>query len=439
MSGLKRFFLILAVSCAAFRAEALDYPLAIGTQLIFDVTTTAVGQFPMRWRNELWILDERKSGGFDAIWVTFTGIGTPNETIAGALPFIVQKNGAKEFPMEREATYSLQEQVESFLPTLPDAFDQVWKGPVSVSGWYCSYQPIEVLPDKVRCSFAQYGQNKMDEIVKTETLGEIFFDTRYNWPVELSFTTRQAAGQGQMVVSQANVKLAQVIPRDQAWAAGRKEEAKVFFQALRRHDEELMKANDNLSAATLELAPAFEMWERFLAENTTSRFYRLAQNQFRVLQSSIPALQSLWLQRKRIIGSPAPPWTLSDTDGGSYSLQSIPNPVLLLFWSRTNWWSLVAIQQIQTLMDKYAPQGLIVLPINVDATDQEAKDALSIMGARVTTLRTTDPNLVTSYGIPLGAYPSTVLVGSDKKIVDIRYGWGNQVRLEIEERIDSLF
>ena len=429
--------MLLLLLLGSWRSWSLEYPLAVGTQVLLDATTTAVGGFPMLSRFELWVLDERKEGVFDSVWATYAAAGQPGESLAGAIPVSLKKDGGKEFPMEREATYKLQEQVESFVPTLPPRFDRVWRGPASVTGWYSSYQPIEVLPDRIRCSFTQYGLDKMDQVYGTETLGEIFFNSRYNWVTEMRFSTKQPSPQGPVVVAQAQVKLRQVLPRDQKWVTERKGEAKEFFNAVRAHDDGLLKANDNLEAATMDLKPVLEVWDRFLAKNPTSRFTKLGQTQFRVLQAQVPALQQLWLTRKRTIGSPAPPWTLSDTQGGTYTSQSFDSPVLLLFWSRANWWSLMALRDAQQIQQAYQSKGLLVLPVNVDATDQEAVQTLSILGIGLTTLRNYPPSLPTACGIPPGYYPSTVLIDRNKRIADVRYGWGEQVAAELKKRIEK--
>jgi peroxiredoxin len=434
---LKRFFTPLGLVLALNAGVGAEYPLSVGSQVLFDVTTTAMGAYPMKWRYELWVVDQRKEGGMDAVWVNYAYVGQPQESLVGAIPLTIKKDGFKEFPMEREVTYSLQEQVESFIPTLPGRFDQIWKGPASVTGWYSSYQPLEVLSDRIRCSFTQYGVDKIDAIVGTETLGEIFFDSRFSWVVEMGFSTKQPSPQGQITVSQAKATLTQVLQRDQNWANERKADATEFFRTVLGHDQALLKANDDLKSATMDLSKMLALWETYLQKNPTSRFVRLAQNQQRSLQSSIPALQQFWAIRKKAIGSPAPPWTLRDTEGGTYSLESFQAPVLLLFWTRTNWWSLMAVRQIQDIQAEYQARGLLVLPVNVDATDQEAVHALTTMGARLTSLRNMDPNLITAYGIPLGAFPSTVLIDRDKRIADVRYGWGKQVVEEIKKRIEK--
>jgi peroxiredoxin len=139
-----------------------------------------------------------------------------------------------------------------------------------------------------------------------------------------------------------------------------------------------------------------------------------------------------------VVGGPSPAWTLKDTQGGTYALQSFPNPILLLFWTRTSWWSLMALRELKEFQNEFQSKGLLILPINVDNTDREATQALTTMGSSVVTLRNTDPNLVMAYGIPLGMYPSTVLIDKDKKIRDVRYGWGNQVKQELMKRIKDL-
>lgn len=436
---------LLAVGVWGLPGAALEYPLQSGLQIIFEATTAAQvapGQSaaPFAWRYELWVLGEREQGKFEAVWVFYNAPRTPQEMMGGALPLTLGKTGEKQFPREREATYKLQETIESFLPDLSgmSAFDKVWKGPVTVRGQYISYQPLDEANGLVRCSFAQYGEDKMDQVIGVLTTGEAFFDPQSHWLREVQVSTTIQTPQGPQTVPQATARLVKVVQKDATWVSKRREEARAFFTALQQHDDQLFAANDDLAAATLTLSTLSSAWETFLNENSVSIFAPLARSHLLSMQAELPILQTLWRARKTLVGKTSPKWTLKDTAGGQVSLETLGDyPVLILFWSRLSWESLLAMRELGKIREDYGPKGLVILPINLDQNDQEAIESLKVMGLNMTTLRNLDPNLLTAYGVPLGMLPSMVVLDRSKKVVDVRYGWGKRVFQELRRRIEG--
>jgi peroxiredoxin len=432
---------MLGLFILSSQASALDYPFQANSQVIIDVTTVGMGQPSMPWRYELWLFGEREPGKFEAVWVFFNNPRQPQESMAGAIPLTISRSGAKQFPREREVTYILQEAIESFLPDLSgvSSFDAVWKGPATVTGRYFSYQPLGPVNGLVRCSFAQYGEDKMDQIVGVLTSGEAFFDPTAHWLAEIQFATSKQTPQGQQfILSQATARLGKMIQKDAAWSSKRREEARAFFVALQAHDDLLYKANDDLSSATITLSPIAESWQSYLDQNSASIFAPLGKSHTIVMQNEAAVLRNLWAGRKKVVGGGAPRWTLKDTTGKAVSLDSYPaKPMLLVLWSRYSWESLMALRELRTWQKELEPRGLVIVPINLDSTDQEAIDALATIGLNLATLRNTDPNLLTAYGIPLGVLPSAVVLDASKKIVDIRLGWGKRVFQELRQRIES--
>lgn len=421
--------------------NAVEYPLKAGTQVIFDATTMGMGAPPLAIRYELWVLEEREPGKFAAVWVFFNNPRAPEESLAGALPLMIDKMGAKQFPREREVTYVLQETAETFLPDLTPArsFEKVWKGPVTVTGRYFSFEPIGQENNLVRCRFAQYGEDKMDQIVGILTTGDAFFDPKAGWLRSMDLSTTRQTPQGPMIISKASARLTKVVQKDAAWATKRQEEAKTFFTSLQQHDDLLFKANDDLAAATITLSPIEQMWQSYLTQSESSIFAPLARNHMLVMKSELPALQGLWLARKKVVGTPSPGWTLKDTSGSPYSLATVgQQPVFLLFWSKLSWESLMAIRELKEIKATYEPRGLIVLPINLDASDKDATDALTTLGVNLATLRNTDPNLLAAYGIPLGVLPSTVILDRTHKIMDVHYGWGKRVFRDLRQKLEEV-
>lgn len=213
-------------------ACAVEYPLKAGTQVIFDATTMGLGSPPLAIRYELWVLEEREPGKFAAVWVFFNNPRKPEESLAGAIPLMIDKQGVKQFPREREVTYVLQETAETFLPDLSPAgaFDKVWKGPVTVTGRYFSYQPVGQENNLVRCNFAQYGEEKMDQIVGVLTTGDAFFDPKAGWLRSMDLSTTRQSPQGSMIISKANARLTKVVQKDAEWAAKRRDESKALHR-----------------------------------------------------------------------------------------------------------------------------------------------------------------------------------------------------------------
>lgn len=98
----------------------------------------------------------------------------------------------------------------------------------------------------------------------------------------------------------------------------------------------------------------------------------------------------------------------------------------------------MAIRELKTMKAEYEPRGLQIFPINLDANDKDATDALAVLEANMVTLRNTDPNFLSMYGIPIGVLPAAVVLDREHKIADVRYGWGKRVFKELRSRIEAV-
>jgi len=421
-------------------AWCLEYPIQAGTHVIFETTTASVNAPARGWRYELWVLGERPPG-YEAIWTFHSNVGTPDETVGGAIPLTITKSGAKQFPRQRRATYILEEAIETFMPDLSGVtgFTGTWRGPPVVTGRYHSYQVIGTEGNLVRCSFAKYGLNKMDQVTGSLVSGEAFFDPAGNWMRRMYMATQMQTPQGPVLTSEARIRLDKVVQRDANWITSRREDFLAFQSVLNTHDQELLKANDNLSSATIAVAPLFGLWQNYFTNHSTSYFYPLAKNHFDVMRAELPTLGAFWQKRRAVVGGGAPPWTMQDTQGQSFSLQSLGGrPILLYFWSMGNWDALMGMRQLREFKKAYEGRGLLILPVNMDGNSQAVNQALGLLEVELPSLMLTDSNLLTLYGIPIGLVPSSVLIGSDRKVVDVRYGWGLQIFDALQERIEAV-
>lgn len=443
---LKKFVVVVVLGgiLGVGAAAAMEYPLEVGVQVVYDVTSSGVNQPMMHIRYEMDIIGLREAGQYEAVWSFKASPGTAQEVLGGAIPLVIGQNGQKQFPMQRQATYLLQEMAESLLPQLPNSFDKAWKGPDLVTGRYYSYSPLPKGPTGMtHCSFAGYGLNNMDQVVGYLTRGEIVFDPRTNFPQSLRFSTVQTQPDGQKTtISQANVTLTSVSKKGSDWAEQRRQEARTFFATISRFDDANLKATTNIAAATVQLEPLRQIWSEYLSTNPSSFFTPLASNHLNMLQMETPVLQQLWMNRKSIVGRAAPTWTLNSLGGSAYSLESMANrPVVIVFWFRGNWESLMALREAADIQTKYGANGLQVVAINVDQTDQMAREALDILALnqhQMLQLRNTDANLLSQYGITFGL-PATILLDSNHRIVDLQFGWGQRVFQNLRATINQLF
>ncbi len=116
------------------------------------------------------------------------------------------------------------------------------------------------------------------------------------------------------------------------------------------------------------------------------------------------------------VGSEAPDFTLSSVDGQTFHLSgSRDNVVLMIYWREDQKRSLNALEEIQTLHNRYGDRGVIVVSIVADTVNiDKLKDIIQEKGITYPVLIDIDRRVYGDYGVRV--YPTTVIVDREGKV-----------------------
>lgn len=141
--------------------------------------------------------------------------------------------------------------------------------------------------------------------------------------------------------------------------------------------------------------------------------------------SSLPASS---VQTASLIGSQAPDFTLQDANGKSVSLRDFRGKVVIVdFWA--SWCGPCRAQMpyLQDLHQKLADKGLVVLGLDIGEDSETVTEFAKQSGYTFTLLLGGEPDVDTSYYV--GAFPTTVVLDRQGKIVYRDEGFGEQNKL----------
>ncbi|MBU0704390.1 MAG: TlpA family protein disulfide reductase [Chloroflexi bacterium] len=145
-------------------------------------------------------------------------------------------------------------------------------------------------------------------------------------------------------------------------------------------------------------------------------------------------LAAVWsgCARQPVTSGSAPDFTLASLDGGTVTLGDLQGQVVTLdFWASWCAPCVEGLDHLQQMHERYAGQGMVVLAINVEETQEEAADFLEGRGYTFTVLLDVDGRVSDAYGVQ--AIPHTLIVDREREVHYV-LGWSD----EVEETLRAL-
>lgn len=175
---------------------------------------------------------------------------------------------------------------------------------------------------------------------------------------------------------------------DAAWCKRLDEEMGHYFAVQRRY-QDLLKAAERSSAdAETLLIEAGVLLQKAAADITLPLVKEDLGKQVAQHAGMIGFVARAARDRSDLIDLPAQSWQTKDLDGDAHSLRDYKKKVVLLyFWKRGDLWSLRTLPQIERIAERFADQPVVVLGMNTDANEQDARFVVEKMGLAFPILR----------------------------------------------------
>lgn len=135
-------------------------------------------------------------------------------------------------------------------------------------------------------------------------------------------------------------------------------------------------------------------------------------------------------------GKPAFAFSTTDLDGKPHKLTGYRGKVVVLdFWYRGCFWCMYAMPQIKQIVTDLKDQPVVVLGMNVDADENDARFVVNVQQLNYPTLRSSFDE-AKKYGID--GYPTLIIIDQQGIIRDVKVGYSPSLRLDVEKSIRAL-
>jgi len=140
-------------------------------------------------------------------------------------------------------------------------------------------------------------------------------------------------------------------------------------------------------------------------------------------------------RRESLDDKPAATWTTTDLEGQQHSLADYHGKVVVLdFWFRNCGWCIQSMPQIKALADQFRGQPVVILGMNVDKQDKDAKYVVDKLQLNYLTLHGKD--IEEKYGVR--GCPTFIVI-DQKGIVRVRHiGYSPTLREDMAKTISNL-
>src|SRR5262249_39958048 len=140
-------------------------------------------------------------------------------------------------------------------------------------------------------------------------------------------------------------------------------------------------------------------------------------------------------RRAAIVGRPAADWATTDLAGKPHALKDYRGKVVILdFWHRTCFWCVRMMPQVKEIAAHFKGRPVVVLGVNTDAEEEDARFVVKEMGLNYATLRA--EGLPEKYEVQ--TFPTLLVIDPEGVIRDVHVGYTPTLREEVVRSVERL-
>ena len=213
------------------------------------------------------------------------------------------------------------------------------------------------------------------------------------------------------------------------------EDSDRYFEANRVYQDLLIKADQETQGVEVLLSRAETTLKDVREKLTTPVFCEYIDHLIRdhVQTASYYAKQAK--NKAEVVGKDAADWETKDLEGKTHSLKGYRGKVVILdFWYRGCGPCIRAMPQIQRLAGDFKDEPVVVLGMNTDEQEKDAKFVVDEMGLNYPTLKA--EKLPEKYKVML--FPTLVIIDQGGKVVEVHAGYSPTLREEVSRSVKRL-
>jgi thiol-disulfide isomerase/thioredoxin len=231
------------------------------------------------------------------------------------------------------------------------------------------------------------------------------------------------------------VELTGVEKRDAAWLAKFAPAAERYFAASKAYEKATDQASKDAAKTDALLVEAKLALQKARDAIDHPVFREQLDRQIAEHASMVSYYTDSAKRRAEALGKPAADWELKGLDGKTHTLASYRGKVVVLdFWYRGCGWCIKAMPQLNALAEQFQGRPVVVLGMNTDRKEDDAKLVAQEMGLRYETLRA--EGIPEKYGVQ--GFPTLILIDAEGKVRDVHVGYSPTLRTDVGKAIEEL-
>jgi peroxiredoxin len=287
--------------------------------------------------------------------------------------------------------------------------------------------------DEQQWTLVATRQSPIDEIYQCRSQSTFFFDGDRGLVERIE--TKLEQSYGLKGTSTTTTELSGSEQFDSAWCKKLDEEMELYFAVQRRYQSLLKAAQRDSAEAETLLVEAGALLQKAAADITLPVVKEDLRKQVAQHAAIIGLTARAARDRADFIDQPAPTWQAKDLEGNAHTLRENKGKIVVMhFWRRADGWSLRALPQVEQLAEQFTEKPVVVLGMNTDASDDDARLVAEKMGLAYPILRA--DKFADKYNV---AAASAVFVVDQKGIIrDVEAGYSPTLRQDLASAVAAL-
>ncbi len=276
-------------------------------------------------------------------------------------------------------------------------------------------------------------QSPTDDVLLSSTKATYFFDAERGVIERVESRLQQQYG---LIGEGTNTtELMGTESFDQAWTRQLNKEMEIYFDVQERYRELLQEAQRDSTETETLLLDAGALLQQAAGKVTLPLIKEELNKQLAQHAMNAGFAARAARDRADLIDAPAPTWQLKDLDGKSHSLRNYKGKVVVLeFWQRGSDWCLRLVPQIEQIAEHFEDRPVVVLGMNVDAKEEDARFVAGKMALNYPNLRA--DKIAEKYGVR--ELPAVIVIDQKGKIRDYRGGYSTSLAKEVIAEVEEL-
>jgi thiol-disulfide isomerase/thioredoxin len=208
-----------------------------------------------------------------------------------------------------------------------------------------------------------------------------------------------------------------------------------FAQASKQYDDTLEKIFEEPARCSELLAQAGAIMNDAAKKVSNVEVQKAFARAIEALPDEVKQYSDMADKLLKVLNKPAPEFSVSDFDGGTWTNQKLKGSVVVLdFWYRGCSWCMKAMPQIKEVVAEFKDKPVHIFGVNVDEKQEDGAFVINKMDLHYPQLK--GKSLVEPFGV--SGYPTLIVIDPEGAVRTFHFGFSPDLKEKLEKNIESL-